>query len=98
LLALLALGSLALRPLAADVLDVGPAPQEMKIVGLADGGHYCIVNSACDALTTTGIGLDTLHGGFLLLLLGVVFLVGTGPRRGAIEAAPLPRHPPPRHG
>ncbi len=73
ILCLLALVALTVRPIAAKAFDVRPDPAKMTIVGLPDGGHYCVVSSACAAMSPASTGIDFPHDSLLLVVAGIFF-------------------------
>ena len=93
---LLALAALTIRPIAARAFDVRPDPEKITIVGLPDGGHYCVVSSACATMSPASTGIDFPHDSLLLVAGGIfltLFVVTT--RLTAGVTLPL-ASPPPR--
>ena len=93
---LLALAALTVRPIAAKAFDVRPDPEKITIVGLPDGGRYCVVSSACATMSPASTGIDFPHDSLLLAAGGIflaLFLVTT--RLTAGVTLP-PASPPPR--
>jgi hypothetical protein len=95
-LALLTLAALTIRPAAARALHVHPNADEMTIVGLPNGGHYCVVTSVCDTMTPSSIPMDLFKPALLLVFGGFVFAVAVTRRRVAASPALLLSSPPPR--
>jgi hypothetical protein len=95
-LALLTLAGLTVRPAAARVLHVHPNPEDVTIVGLPNGGHYCVVTSACDTMTPSSIPMDVYQPELLLILSGFVFAVIVTRRLAAASPVLLLLSPPPR--
>jgi hypothetical protein len=95
-LVLLGLLMLVGRPIAMRSFSVGPAPEDMAIVGLSDGGHVCVINSSCDAVTPATFGLTAVTYPVLLMLTYIPLLVVTDIRRDRDRAALRRVTPPPR--
>ena len=96
LLCLVALAGLTIRPIVARALDVRPDPDEVTIVGLRDGSHYCVVSSACATMSPVATGIDLPHDALLLVMGGIMmalFFVSTRLPGGIILslASPPPR-------
>lgn len=95
-MALLTLTALMVRPIAADIAGVSSDPAQIEIVGLLDGGHLCLVDSACDTMTPSSIGLDFTPTPFTFAVAGILILLTVVSRLSASTMIPAPKNPPPR--
>jgi hypothetical protein len=96
IICLVALGALSFRPAAARVLQIHPDPAETTIIGLPDGGHYCVISSVCATLTASSVGLDFPHDVSPLVISGLVFVVLATSMRVLSSTAVAFSSPPPR--
>ncbi len=75
-LALFGLAVLIARPIAVEVLQVRPDPQQIRVVGSVGTSQHCIIVADCDAVTTAGTAIDISHAGMAPSLTGIIVVAG----------------------